>query len=653
MAVKKPPPERTFFEKTETFLSGKMNLVFLACMLLTLVFSLLLFDIRFSLAGDDSAYVARAWDLVHHFTFPSFQGPLYPIILSPVVAITGISAVPLKSLSVLFMFGFVWFFYKAFRNRIPALLLALSMVLLSVNPFLLYYSSQTYTEAFFLFLQSVFLFAFFILFADEGESKSNGKLLRDHLIVAACVLSLGLTRPIGFAAALVIPLYFLLKERWKDILLFLLSFVLITAAFPGLKFLLWGKTDLMFTGQAGSFMAKNFYNPAAGNEDLAGYAGRLIHNSNFYISSTVYTFLGLRPAGDSSGGSAWLTILTILLFLGLMVMVFKKNSYLLFTGIYLAVSLPGIFVITQTMWIQDRYLISYFPLIILVLLSFFYYIFCVKAWSKLQVLLPVMAVILVLISLKISAGEITKARQIHNKYSGLSPDWENYCRISEWCSQNLPENTLVACRKPSVSFIYGKGKTFLGITKLIQYPADSLLETWQKQQLRCCLIKAPSLNNKPVTPELLKAFNEGLSGCAITTEANFNSVQFFVMNFPDSIREVTLKQFMNINVDISENIDTLRSWMQDVKSPVTVVYPDSLLAFLKHSGVTHVLTDNIRAFSDRKNQNVTNLVERFMNFIEAKYPEVRTRIYQSGLDGEEPSVIWELNYPQQMPKKIE
>jgi hypothetical protein len=101
--AKKVKPEYILFDGMNGFLEKHTNRVFFVCLFLTLFFSILLFDIRFTTSGDDSAYVIRAYDFIHHFTFPGFQGPLYPIMLSPLIALFGIQSVPLKSLSILFI----------------------------------------------------------------------------------------------------------------------------------------------------------------------------------------------------------------------------------------------------------------------------------------------------------------------------------------------------------------------------------------------------------------------------------------------------------------------------------------------------------------------------------------------------------------------
>ncbi|MCX6286944.1 MAG: hypothetical protein NTY96_07505 [Bacteroidetes bacterium] len=639
-------PAATFFVKSEIFLSRHLKHVLYASLFLTLILSILLFDIRFSVAGDDSAYVARAFDFINHFIFPSFQGPLYPVILGPFVAVFGISAVPLKSLSLLFMLGSVLFFYMAFKERIPPLIMTICLILLAINSFVLYYSSQTYTEAFFMFLQALTFYIFFRLFIDEGGAKSFTAIARNSLILAVCVLSLGLTRPIGFASAIAISAFFLLKAQWRNIIFFLVSFALLFLILQGAKSLIWGSSGIMFSGQAGNFMAKDYYNPSGGLEDIQGFFDRLIHNSNYYISNTLYKFLGLRQAGNNEGTFTWLTVFTVMMMCGFLVMVFRKNIYLLFTGIYSVISLMGIFLITQVMWIQDRYIISYFPLILLMLTAFFYYLFCLKGWSKLQIVLPVLALILFVSTFQTAANDVQQVRQIRDKYSGLSPDWENYCRISEWASENLPAGAVVACRKPSVSFVYGHGKNFFGITRINALSGDSLMLNETQKKLHYYFILTTSLDNRSLPDLLFYSFKNSLAGFGMIKKANSISSPFYIMKFPDSTRDKTKELIRNSNITGTDNPDTLKTWLKDPKDKLSFVFPDSLLNFLRKANVTHVIMANLRADGRQKNGNTNNTVERFMDYIRFKYPNIMSRIIQVGANDNEPASLYKINYDQ-------
>jgi len=638
------PANSDLFSKTNSFLSKNSGKVLLASLLLTLVSGILLFDIRFSLAGDDSAYVERAYDFIHHFIFPTFQGPLYPVILGPFVAVFGISAIPLKAISLIFMLGFVYFMYRALKDSVPPLVMTFTLLLLSVSSSLLYYSSQTYSEAFFLFLQAITFFSFFKLFICKAPSDSSRDLVLNHLILAALVLCLGLTRSIGFASVLAFSMYFLFRAEWKNLIYFLCSFAVLLIIFLGIKSLIWGGAGFVFSGQAGGLLAKDYYNPGAGREDAAGFFNRFIQNANYYISKTIYVFLGFRKGGRETGSLPWLTILTILSFCGLLLMIVRKNLYLFFTSIYTALSMAGIFIITQAMWMQDRLIIPYYPLIILLLMAFCYYLFCLNGLTRFQFIFPLLSLFLIISTLQVTVGDIKVVNQIKNKYSGLSPDWENYCKISEWTHDNLPAGSLTACRKPSISFIYSRGRDFFGIARVPSVSGDSMVQGELQKKQHFIFIYTPSLSNHSVPRKIYYTFKKWLTAYGLIRKPTTIAVPYYVLKIPDNMREDVVQEMKNEDIEVTDNFDTVQSWIKETEFKITIVFPDSLVDLLKRSGVTHVLTANLRADGATRNGNTNNTVERYMEYIRFKYPKFMTMICQMGANDNEPAFLYKVNY---------
>ncbi|MDP4282186.1 MAG: hypothetical protein Q8867_08570, partial [Bacteroidota bacterium] len=224
------------FERINVFLTGYLDKIFWITFVLTLLSGLLLFDIRISLSGDDSAYIIRAYDFIHHFTYPGFQGPLYPILLSPFIGIFGVKVVPLKLISLILMLGFNWLIYKSFKDRIPALLITSMLLLMAINSFFLYYASQTYSEALFIFLQALTFLVFFKYFL-HNEDHTTALQIRNYIFLTLCILGLILTRTIGITAFIAIAGYFLLKKQWKNLLGFTVSFAVLLTLFEFIRYL--------------------------------------------------------------------------------------------------------------------------------------------------------------------------------------------------------------------------------------------------------------------------------------------------------------------------------------------------------------------------------------------------------------------------------
>ena len=643
----KSDTEASFADKAEIFLAGHLDRIFWLSFALTAIFSILLFDIRFSLSGDDSSYVVRAFNFIHHFTFPGFQGPLYPLILSPVIAVSGISAVPLKTLSLLFILGFLYFFYQSFKNRIPAFLLSSLLLLTSINSFILYYGSQTYSEAFFMLVQSFTLGIFFTYFIDpEAPAGSLRIRIQRHMILGLCFLILGLTRSIGFSAAIAASVYFLLEKQWKNLLIFTVSFLLILLAWQALKFIVLGPSAIQFYNDIQSLASKDYYTPSLGNETMAGFLKRLLFNTNFYLSKSVPAILGFREADNNLDLYPVVAILFSLLLISACVIAFRKNDYLFFTGLYTVITLFIIFFISHTIWRQSRFIIPYFPLALLSILAFVYFLLSGRKWLKFRFIMPLIIVILIFSNLRATFAGIKEVRKIDSKFYGLTPDWDNYCRLSEWVSRNLPDDALVASRKSSISFIFSHGRTFFGITRLPFTSIDSLLNDRGKKDIHYYLIPVNSLKNKHVSEHLYHEFKRGISGFGLNLNNNYYNVRFELMNFPDSTREETLKELGDLGVKVTDRPDSLRSWLNEPYEGLSMIYPDSLLKTLFKAGVTHIMTDNIRYIPEQKNSRFITLTEKYMNFIEAKYPGIRTKIMQIGTDDNEPASLYRINYTQ-------
>ena len=107
------------FDKIEAWFDKHNKKVFYLMLVVSTLFSYILFDAKVSDGGDDSSYIERAWSLLYEHKFPYFQGPGYPIFLSIIVNFFGLNVIALKIFSVFCQLGFVWFTYKAFVKRVP------------------------------------------------------------------------------------------------------------------------------------------------------------------------------------------------------------------------------------------------------------------------------------------------------------------------------------------------------------------------------------------------------------------------------------------------------------------------------------------------------------------------------------------------------
>lgn len=137
------------------WLKQNEKIIFWTIIGLNLLFSILLFDAKISTGGDDSGYLERAHRFLKGGDFPWYQGPLYQLVLLIPLSVWGLNIVMAKIFSILFSLLAVIFFYKAFKNRVPHVALIFTALFVAINANIQFYSSQTYTEAFFFFIQAV------------------------------------------------------------------------------------------------------------------------------------------------------------------------------------------------------------------------------------------------------------------------------------------------------------------------------------------------------------------------------------------------------------------------------------------------------------------------------------------------------------------
>jgi hypothetical protein len=636
--------ETTLFQRSDNYLNSKYYTILVILFAIFVTQGLALFDQRFSMAGDDTSYVERAFNFIHHFTFPGFQGPVYPIVLSPFVAMFGLNPIPLKFISMLFLIGFLFVFIRSLKNRIPSVLLTGTCILIVINSFILYYGSQTYSEALFMLLQALTIMVFFHFFVDDNGEKSSVTLVKQHLLLVLCLIILGLTRSIGFSASIAVALWFLIQKQWKNILFLVTGFILLLIFFKISSLVFFSHPTHLITNFTQGLFSKDYYNPTLGRETFLGFVHRFLFNSNYYLSVSLFTVFGFRDPNGTGELMPILTIISYALLVLAIILSFRKNQYLFFIGIYTLITLVIIFFIAHTIWIQMRFIIPYFPLIALLFLSCIHYFLEIKRWKNLQFLFPLIIIIFFGASTIATSAAVKEARKITDKYSGLTPDMENYCRMSEWVGVNIPKNEVIACRKPSISFIFSQSNNFFGITRFPFCSGDSLIQTWQRKQLNYYLLPLATPGLRKISLQLSKDLKNYLVGFGISVKNKYYHSRFFMFDLPLTTRPTILKKLNDINVNLTNNLDTLRLWVKDTSLNISIVYPDSVLRTLYRAHVSYVLTDKLRFISTQKNEKMSSTVEMFMNFIEVKYPGIRSKINQVGNDDEEPATLYKINY---------
>jgi len=501
---KKPPvyssskkEPSTLFSSLDNWAAKNSKVLLIIILGLGALFSLLTFQARMDIGGDDSGYILRAYYFIHKGIFPSYQGPLYPLVLSIFVSFLGINIVLLKFLSIIFNFIALVLLYKAFKGRIPSFILYSVLLLTAVNTYILNYASLTYNEAFYMVLQYAFFYYFFKL--QDSIQQNRGSALkatwRKWLPVAVLIFLITITRNIGISCLGGVLMYFALRKQFR---------YLLYTGILSIACALYMKTQ--GGGQGGLLLLKNPYNASEGKRHFSDFVSDFFQNSDLYLSKRFYQILGFKSDIDMET-SSWLTFFTVaFLLLGIYRVIRSKNQPLLIVALYTLSMMGATFIVLQTRWDQPRLILIYIPLILMLFLYGLYDLFKKSGWG-IQ-MLSVLFVPIIFISEMSSTLKKTKENlPILSKnlkgdiYAGFTPDWVNYLKLSQWC-ENLPKDSLVACRKGPMSSVYANGREFVNIATVDSVHstnADSVIALLKKTHARYFLVA--SLRSNPLVAD--------------------------------------------------------------------------------------------------------------------------------------------------------
>ena len=536
--------DRDFFSTVGNFLQKREKGLFWFAFFFANFFALLLFDLKINIGGDDSAYILRALAFIKEGVFPSYQGPLYPVFLCLFVAVFGTNVAVLKFLSLFLTAGFFFLFYKAFKNRLPNLILIVSLFILSVNSYLLFYASQTYSEAFFMFVVILFFLYFLRLYDKLKERDTIVKDdYKDWILIGFLTFLITITKNIGLAVVVAVPLFFLLDKKVKSAGVALLSFLLFFVPFNLLKKLIWN-AGMQIEGQGLQLLYKNPYKFSEGKEDFWGFVDRFVQNSHLYFSKHLVKMFGLRSP-DITTINETITIVIYVLFIVSLFLAFRKNKIILFLGIYVATMLGAIFIVLQTRWDSDRMIIHCIPFIFMFLGYGIYELFRLKSLKKLQPFVLLFFIVMIFSVFSQTTAKVKKNLPVLRKnlrgdmYHGYTTDWVNYLKMAEWVGENLSDSSLVACRKHTMASIYAGGKKFYGIYRIKTTDADTLLNTLIDKHVTHVIMASLRRNSKKNTGYTVNTIQRYLAGIEKKYPGTFRQIHKIGDTEPAYLFELT------------------------------------------------------------------------------------------------------------------
>jgi hypothetical protein len=647
MASKKstPQPPKGFLPRLDAFFEKHMGLFFVLSMALMAVLGFLLFELRPSEGEDDSFYIAGAKKFLEGTEWPGWHGPFYPIFLSGIMAIFGFNLSIFKLTSFLFLLGSLVFFYRTFRGRISSTLLVIAMLSTSVCSELLYFGSQTYTEAIYLFMQSVL---FFMVIHYYLEMKDGYRLILKNwwivLIVSGLLFLMSITRNIGIIALGVVLFYLLIEKKFYLAGYTLAGFLVFRMPFNLYKKLAWDVASSNMKGQLSEALLKNAYNPSMGSEDFGGMVHRFIENSEIYLSRLLMVASGLRGP-DYSETSALVTILLYLLFAVAIYMAFRNHKAMKFTGLYIGLALAATFIVLQQHWGQMRLIIIYIPLIFLFIP---WGLLELAEVRKIKWLQPVVVLLLFVMFFRLFGLTVNKAKEHNevlmknlggNRYYGYTPDWVNFLRMSEWSAENVPEGSMIASRKPSMSFIYGNGRFFYPLYRFPTLPADTALTRLGGKQDNPVILNERVLRSRRMPPEI--EFNMKRNVEVFMTAGD---TMYSIYYFPEVARPGYLSVLQQYGLRYETDLNVLREKISNSGKPGVAVVPDTLINLLRRGNVDYMIRGSLRLNPAQKTDRVINTVHRYMYYMEQKYIGIFSQVSQMGNPEDEPAYLFKINW---------
>ncbi|MEW5798209.1 MAG: hypothetical protein AB1728_04295 [Bacteroidota bacterium] len=472
------------FAKTEQWLSGISGQLMYWSIGIGVVCALLLFNARI-LETDDGLYIESGYYYAQNFFGYYFtsSAALYVMFLALPIALFGINVLLLKSLSIVFYAVGMYFLFRSFNGRVLSVVFIPAFMITALNMTILSYASLTFTESFYMMLQSLFFFVFLRQLGKESmELQQPQKNLYGWLSVGLTLILLSLTKNIAVAAVGAVAAYFLFLKQYKNAAAVVAAYALFWVGSGVLKSLLWG--DLagnQYGGQSRMLLFKNPYDPNSGTESFGGFIDRFFGNAQIFLSSRFMEILGLR--GENSPPDLFITLIVAAAILfGLYRMMVNREKVLLTAAFYAVVVSFATFIALHTSWGQTRYIMIFTPFFLMTILYGVYDL--MKTYDTALVRMVFVVLTVGLLGLNVvttinaaSANLPTLKKNLGgDEFAGYPEEWANYLRLSQWCADSLEADALVACRKPSVSFIYGRGKSFQGIYQVPSQDPDTLLQ---------------------------------------------------------------------------------------------------------------------------------------------------------------------------------
>jgi hypothetical protein len=220
-----------------------------------------------------------------------------------------------------------------------------------------------------------------------------------------------------------------------------------------------------------------------------------------------------------------------------------------------------------------------------------------------------------------------------NDLYGLTPDWENFIKMSRWANEHLPQDAVIASRKPSISYIY-TGRDFYGIFNVPQETLDNVIQKYSSKDpetvffmmdiSKGTLTKFSSFLQYQIMPR-----NEG----KYTVEGKESDrIGVYAINKLFVDESLTgLLDSMKISYTADFN-GFIKQFQETEGTNYAITNLDVLYNILVDNNVKYLLLPRIRLYTMQNTGRYTNTIHLFVRFINTKYPGSFNMIHTIGKD---------------------